>query len=334
MGHGSASLAQAGALSAGRAGRILLTAMQLSVVVATWNRSRLLGDTLRALAAQEVPAGLAWEIVVVDNNSTDATAQVVDEFAAHAAGASPAVPVRRVLEPEQGLSRARNRGVQEARGAILAFCDDDVLPAPDWVAGIPAALVRWRADGVGGRILPRFEGPAPPAWLTGNRRLMRQLALMDWEGSGPLALPLAPNPQVWGANMAFLRGVFDRAGEFDARRGVSGRRLFRGEEADLIERALRLGMRIVYDASLTVHHRIGPDRMRKAYFRRLAFDDGVGEARAAASATRSSARREALSELRRWAKCVVLRRPGAFDHELLLRNAIGRLAGSRSARER
>jgi len=255
--------------------------MQLSVVIATWNRVPLLADTLRALAAQEVPPGLAWEIVVVDNNSTDATAQVVDEFAAGAP-----VPLRRVFEPEQGLSRARNRGIREAQGTILAFCDDDVLPAGDWVARIPAALERWSADGIGGRILPRFEGPSPPpAWLTGNRRLLRQLALMDWEESGPLALPLAPNPQVWGANMAFRREVFDRVGEFDPRRGVFGRRLFRGEEADLIARALSLGMRIAYDASLTVHHRIGPDRMRKAYFRRLAFDDGVGEARAAASAT-------------------------------------------------
>jgi glycosyltransferase involved in cell wall biosynthesis len=308
--------------------------MQLSVVVATWNRAPLLGDTLRALAAQEVPSGLAWEIVVVDNNSTDATAQVVDEFAAPATvAATAAVPVRRVFEPEQGLSRARNRGVREARGAILAFCDDDVLPAVDWVAGIPAALNRWGADGVGGRILPCFDGPPPPAWLTGNRRLLRQLALMDWEESGPLALPLAPNPQVWGANMAFRRELFDRVGEFDPRRGVSGRRLFRGEEADLIERALRLEMRIAYDASLTVYHRIGPDRMRKKYFRRLAFDDGVGEARAhRAVGAPSSDYRDAFAEFRKWAKRTLLLRPGAFDHELRLRNAMGRLAGSWSAR--
>ncbi|HET9470688.1 MAG TPA: glycosyltransferase, partial [Usitatibacter sp.] len=300
--------------------------MQLSVVLATWNRAHLIADTLAALAAQEVPRGLAWEIVVVDNNSTDATAQVVDEFAA-----GVAVPARRVFEPAQGLSRARNRGVREARGAILAFCDDDVLPASDWVAGIPSAMDRWSADGVGGRILPRFEGrAAPPAWLTGNRRLMRQLALMDWEESGLLALPFAPNPQVWGANMAFRREVFDRVGEFDPRRGPSGRRLFRGDEVDLIERALASGMRIAYDAALTVHHRIGPDRMRKGYFRRLAFDDGMGEARvrrAAAGEERgflgapSSAYREASAEFRKWAKRVLLQRPGAFDQELRLRNA-------------
>ena len=309
--------------------------MQLSVVLATWNRAHLIADTLGALAAQEVPRGLEWEIVVVDNNSTDATAQVVDGFAAAAA-----MPVRRVFELAQGLSHARNRGVREARGAILAFCDDDVLPASDWVAGIPPAMDRWSADGVGGRILSRFEGPAPPpAWLTGNRRLMRQLALMDWEESGPLALPLAPNPQVWGANMAFRREVFERVGEFDPRRGPSGRRLFRGDEVDLIERALASGMRIAYDSSLTVFHRIGPDRTRKAYFRRLAFDDGFGEARVAPAVgghtflgAPSSAYRDAFDEFRKWAKRLLLLRPGVFDCELRLRNAMGRLAGSGTAR--
>jgi glycosyltransferase involved in cell wall biosynthesis len=310
--------------------------MDLSVVVATWNRARLLEGTLRALAAQEVPGDLAWEIVVVDNNSRDSTAEVVDAFAKTAA-----VPVRRVSEPQQGISHARNRGIREARGAILAFCDDDVLPAADWVAGIPAAMARWSADGIGGRILPRFEGPAPPPWLLENRRLMRLLAVMDWEESGLLALPLAPNPQVWGPNMAFCREVFGRVGEFDPRRGVTGRRLFRGEEVDLIERVLALGMRIAYDATLTVFHRIGPDRTRRAYFRRFAFDDGMGEVRAAIagngqgpSGAASSAYRDASDAFRRWAKRLILRRPGAFDQELRFRYAIGRLAGLWSERRR
>src|SRR5262249_16256709 len=169
--------------------------------------------------------------------------------------------------------------------------------------------------------------------------LVGQLALMDWAESGLLALPLAPNPQVWGANMAFRREVFDRVGEFDPRRGVSGGRLFRGEEADLIERMIRLGMRVAYDASITVFHRIGPDPMRKESFRRLAFDDGVGEARASTAgserwffAAPSSAYREAFSEFRKWAKRLLLRRPGAFDHELRLRNAMGRVVGYRSRR--
>ena len=247
--------------------------MQVSVVIGTYNRQHLLVGTLGALASQEVPGSLAWEIVVVDNNSTDSTAQVVAAFAE-----TTPTPVRYVFEPRQGISHARNRGIREARGAVLAFIDDDVLPANDWVSQVVAAVERWEADGVGGRILPRWEA-SPPHWLRDNRSLLRRLSIMEFDGSCLLALPLKPVPQVWGANMAFRRDVFHRVGEFDPRRGVVGKTLHRGEESDLIERALDLGLRIAYDAALTVFHRIGPDRTRKAYFRRMAFEDARGEAR-------------------------------------------------------
>src|SRR6476661_3558101 len=125
--------------------------MQVSVVVATYDRARLLGATLEALAAQRVPAGLDWEIVVVDNASRDGTAELIRWFAK----GSP-VPVRAAFEARQGVSHARNRGIAEARGAILAFTDDDVTPAKDWVAEISASMDRWKAQGVGGRILPQW----------------------------------------------------------------------------------------------------------------------------------------------------------------------------------
>jgi glycosyltransferase involved in cell wall biosynthesis len=305
-----------------------LTTMQVSVVIATYNRARLLEGTLGALASQEVPRSLQWEIVVIDNNSTDSTAQVVVAFSK-----TTAIPVRYVFEPLQGLSRARNRGVKEARGSIVAFNDDDVLPAPDWIAQVAAAIDRWNAHGVGGRILPRWEVP-PPRWLTENWRLMRQLAIMDFEGSRLLALPLEARPQVWGANMAFRRELFDRVGEFDPRRGIAGRKLFRDEESDLIYRALELGLRIAYDSALTVFHRIGPDRTRKAYFRRLAFDAAQGEARVAPvvggrsflGAPLSSYRR-AFLDFRKWVFLLLLRRPGAFDQQLRWLGSVGRLTG-------
>ncbi len=302
--------------------------MQVSVVVATYNRARLLQGTLEALAAQEVPRSLSWEIVVVDNNSSDSTPQLVAAFAK-----TTSIPVQSVFEPRQGLSRARNRGVREARGSILAFCDDDVLPAADWVAGIAAAIDRWDAHGVGGRILPRWESP-PPRWLTGNWRLLRRLSIMDFEGSRLLALPLARQPQVWGANMAFRRDLFDRLGGFDPRRGMAGPRLFRGEESDLIDRALELGLRIAYDGSLTVYHRIGSDRMEKDYFRRLAFDSAQGDARATAVGRGRSFLRAPLSSYPRaflsfwkWAALRLLRRPGAFDQELRWLGWVGTLTG-------
>jgi GT2 family glycosyltransferase len=249
--------------------------MRVSVVIVTFNRAQRLGEALGALAAQEAPPALLWEILVVDNNSRDRTEEVVS-----ACARSAPMPVRYVREPRQGISHARNRGTREARGSIVAFTDDDVFAAPDWVARIAAAFDRWDAHGVGGRILPRWEGD-PPRWLTESRHLLNRLAIMDSPESRLLALPLNAPPYVWGANMAFRRELFETIGGFDPRRGIVGSKLSRGEEVDLIHRAIAADLRVAYDPSLTVYHRIGPDRLRKSYFRRLVFDEAEGRARVA-----------------------------------------------------
>ena len=300
----------------------------VSVVVATYNRARLLPGVFGALASQQAPPSLDWEIVVVDNNSSDATPDVVASLAR-----TSRVPVRPAFEAAPGLSNARNRGVREARGEILAFTDDDVLPAPDWIAQIVAAIERWDAHGVGGRILPLWEVP-PPAWIEENARFLRRLSVMDFDEGRLLALPLERRPQVWGANMAFRRELLDRVGGFDARLGVTGSRLFRSEESDLIERALGLGLRIAYDPAPTVYHRIGPDRMRKSYFRRLEFDGAYGDARAArrveAPALLGAPRtayRNFFEAFRTWLILCLRRRPGVFDQELLWRFWAGAIAG-------
>ena len=307
--------------------------MDVSVLIGTYNRAPLLERTLAALGAQEYPASLRWEIVVVDNNSQDGTARCVDAFAAR----SP-VPVRRVHETRQGVSHARNRGIEEARGHILAFTDDDVLPASDWVAGVPAAIDRWAADGVGGRILPLWETP-PPAWLAQNRRLLDHLALMDFAGSGLLALPLPAGPQVWGANMAFRRDLFDRVGTFDPCRGMRGRKLYRGEDTDLVNRALAAGLRIAYDPRLTVSHRIGADRMRRAYFCKLSFDRGECDVQfgpAARGRTLGGAPRwmyrAVVTDLGRWLTAELLGRPDALTRRLDWFDLAGQLSGYRKLR--
>lgn len=302
--------------------------MQVSVVVGTYNRAHLLKGTLEALASQEVPSSLTWEIIIVDNNSRDTTAQVVTAFSK-----TTATPLRYVFEPQQGLSHARNRGIKEARGSIIAFTDDDVLPAPDWIVQVAAAIDRWNAHGVGGRILPRWEA-LPPRWLTDNRRLLNRIAIMDFEESCLLTLPLEAQPQVWGANMAFRRELFERVGDFDPRRGIVGKKLFRSEDTDLINRALEHGLKIAYDAALTVVHRIGSDRMRKAYFRRLMFDDAhVGARTNPVSSGRSFlgaplwSYRLALTDFWKWVGLVLLRRPGTFDQQLTWLSSAGTLSG-------
>ncbi len=305
-----------------------LMTMQVSVVIGTYNRARLLEGTLEALASQEVPDSLEWEIIVVDNNSRDATPQVVTAFSK-----AVAARVSYAFEPRRGLSHARNRGIREARGSLIAFTDDDVLPAPNWIAQVAAAIDRWNAQGLGGRILPRWEA-SPPPWLTANRSLLAGLAIMDFEASGLLTLPLARQPQVWGANMAFRRELFERVGGFDPRRGIVGKKLFRGEEIDLINRALESGLKIAYDAAPTVFHRIGPDRMRKAYFRKLTFDEAEGRARVAPVVRRRSflgaplgLYRSCFTGFWKLVGSMLLRQPGVFHQELGWLGSLGQLAG-------
>src|SRR6185503_13879751 len=174
--------------------------MDISVVVCTYNQASSLRLTLDALAAQVTPPDLAWEVVVVDNNSSDATARVVDAFAATAR-----IRVRYLFVGRQGLSHARNTGLAHANGAVVAFTDDDVGPAPEWLASISIAMRESGADIMGGRILPAWDAPPPP-WLRGRAFVPGHFAIM--EHAAPAVLRAATGiPAIWGANMAFRRDV-------------------------------------------------------------------------------------------------------------------------------
>ena len=140
--------------------RILLLAhgMLLSVIIPTRNRSKCLSALLDSLFRQEF-GSLSWEIIVVDNASTDNTQSVTQEKVGH----SP-IPLRYVCEPKLGLHHGRHRGTREAHGEIIAFVDDDTVLAPGWISGLDLILSR-KADAVVSRILPNWEADPPP-WLT------------------------------------------------------------------------------------------------------------------------------------------------------------------------
>ncbi len=247
-------------------------AIAVSVVIPTYNRAHLLRGAMDALVAQETPPGLRWEIVIVDNNSRDATRSLVQEAAARAA-----MPVSYLFEPRQGKSHALNAGIAAARGEVIAFTDDDVIPAPDWVATAARTLDRWGAAGAGGRILPSWEG-RPPGWLVGNVKLAHRLGIMEHEQAAALVAPVGGVPQVWGSNMVFRRSVLERLGGFDTGLGPVGRRRYLGDDSEMVDRVLLAGHRVVYDPALTVHHRVPRTRMRRTYFFRADWDRGEGEA--------------------------------------------------------
>jgi glycosyltransferase involved in cell wall biosynthesis len=252
--------------------------LAVTVIVATHNRAPLLGKTLEALIAQETPKHLGWEILVVDNGSTDGTLEVFRTMAMQAPGR-----LRYLFEPTLGKSRALNAGIAVARGAVLALTDDDVSPAADWVATAATVLDTRGVDGAGGRILPRWEAE-PPSWLLGSRQLLDYLAIMEHDE--PAMLPVAPGryPQVWGANMVLRREALVALGGFDPRLGPVGGRRFCEEDGDIVRRMLASGRAVAYDPALTVFHRVPRARLKRAYFRRLMWDMGEGRAFATAEA--------------------------------------------------
>ncbi|HEY1482576.1 MAG TPA: glycosyltransferase, partial [Candidatus Acidoferrum sp.] len=135
--------------------------VHLTVILCTYNRCRSLPAALQSVAAQQLPDALEWEILVVDNNSTDQTSDVVSEFAQR----NPPGRIRYLFEPRQGLSNARNAAIREARGEVIAFMDDDVTVDPYWLQTLTVSLRAGEYTGAGGRILPPQDFQ-PPRWLT------------------------------------------------------------------------------------------------------------------------------------------------------------------------
>jgi glycosyltransferase involved in cell wall biosynthesis len=298
--------------------------MDVSVVVCTYNRAASLRDTLDALDAQVTPPELEWDLLVVDNNSTDGTPAVVRDFAA-----ATRVPVRHLRVTRLGLSRSRNEGLARTRGAIVAFIDDDVCPARDWVRSVAVAMNEASADMLGGRIVPAWDH-APPAWLADRPALHHALTVLDHDRFA-VVVNATQFPTIWGANMAFRREVFDRVGVFDTRRGVRGHKLYRGEEIDLVSRALVTGCRAVYDPRVVVRHRVWAHRMRIAYVSRLYFQRAEGEALVQEPPGARGLLAVHLSMILyicRWTRSVVGRRPDRLDLWLDTCASVGHVWGS------
>ena len=239
--------------------------MLVSVVIATRNRSVLLGRTLRALALQRWPCA-QLDIIVADNGSTDDTRAVVDRCAADG------LPVRHVFVAEPGKSHAVNIALRLTRGDLIAFTDDDVQPDPDWLAGLVRAVEETDADYVAGRILPIWE-IAPPAWM--SPPLYGVLAIPE-NGTQRLPITADGSSQVMpiGANMAVRASVVARLGGLRTDLGKLAGSLRSGEDHEFFLRLLRAGCRGTYEPSALVRHLVPASRLNRGYFRRWLFRNG------------------------------------------------------------
>lgn len=243
------------------------TRMKYSVVIATYNRADDLRGTLASLAAMRPSA--PWEVVVVDNNSTDETCAVVGATAARFP-----VPLRYVFERQQGRSPALNAGIRAASGDIIVTTDDDVRVEPAWLDRCGDALDSLACDYIGGRVLPIWGAPRP-AWLPDHGgKHWAVIALLDY---GPEPIEFGTRVPL-GVNMAFRREAFERAGLLDPHIGRKAGTLLGQEVREWCIRARAAGIRGFYAPAVAVRHLIPPARLTKRYFRRWFYWRGISRA--------------------------------------------------------
>jgi len=231
----------------------------VTVVISTYNRCDQLRLTLESLLGQQTD-GFTWETIVVDNNSTDATPAVVESFIGRGNAR-----FEYVFEPRQGLSFGHNVGIARATAPIIAFTDDDIRPAADWVAKIKRTFDEHpKADFIGGKVLPRWSCPVP-AWLTPDH--WSPLALVDYGEEAFVVNPGRPNCLV-GANLAFRRAVFDRVGLFATGVQLVKNTIGSAEDYEMHMRVWRAGGHGLYVPDIVVTADVQAERTTKAYHRR------------------------------------------------------------------
>lgn len=228
---------------------------RISVVICTWNRSRLLRKTLERMTELDVPRGASWELIVVNNNSSDDTERVLDDF-------QSVLPLVRVFEKEPGKSNAANRAVSEAKGEYLVWTDDDVLVDADWLKTYLAAFARWpEASVFAGLIDPWFEEPPPP-WLEQVfPEVAHAYAALNY---GLTGFELTEKTPPFGANMALKRSAH-LVEPYDPKLGPRPNSGLRGEETSMVRRLLASGHTGRWIPEARVRHFIPAERSTLAY---------------------------------------------------------------------
>jgi glucosyl-dolichyl phosphate glucuronosyltransferase len=244
-----------------------------TILICTFNRAGLLGETLHSLAGMQVDPRLRWEVLVVDNNSSDDTRAVTEQFAT----TFPA-PVRWLFEGRQGKSHALNTGINAAAGGVIVFTDDDVQVPPDWLdAGVRPLIERTDIDYTGGPVHPLWESQ-PPAWIHGKPGIL-------W---GPIALvDYGPEPFIFedrrriamGVNMAVRRSLIGKVGGFHPELERSGTSLMGQGQAEFFFRTRAAGARGLYLPGMKLNHHVPASRLTRDYYRRWWYWKGVARAR-------------------------------------------------------
>jgi glycosyltransferase involved in cell wall biosynthesis len=242
--------------------------MNVSVVVSTYNRCAMLAKCICSLLQQKTN-GLQYEVIIVNNNSTDRTAETVASHAHNDAR------IRGLFECQQGVSFGRNTGIRAAKAELIAFCDDDVYVAGNWLQAIYDALLRYAdADFVGGRVLPVWK-VTPPAWISAT---LPPLALQDL-GDKPQIVSFQNPRCLISACLGVRRQAFERSGLFDTKTQRVKDRIGSTEDSDWELKIFQNGGHGVYVPDPVCYCEVDPKRMSKSYHRRWHLGHGAFHAK-------------------------------------------------------
>lgn len=243
---------------------------QCSLIICTRNRSGSLKNTLEKLASQKYPQE-KLEIIIVDNASTDNTRNVVNHFQDNFP-----FQLTYYFEQQLGLSAARNRGVAEACGEIVAFLDDDAYPQDaEWLQNLVNAFDDPAVSVAGGDLIPVWPGDGQrPNWIHDLLLYYLGITRFEFDAVRELNYPLYP----WGANIAFRKIQVQKMNGFPLILGRQGDVLLSGEESALCMLLDYSGEKIVYAPGAVVKHVIASNRLHEDWFLNRAKQQGITDA--------------------------------------------------------
>jgi glucosyl-dolichyl phosphate glucuronosyltransferase len=304
----------------------------ISIVIPTYNRAEILRKTLDSVARLSIPGGVEVEIIVIENNCTDHSARVFEDFSRR----SP-LPCRRINETRQGHSHVRNRGFAEAAFDQVVFFDDDVEVFPDWIPGYLKAVEDTQADCVVGPVFPLFEREVP-GYLT-PPMLNELCSPYSRKGEKRLLLESSVAHEIPGCNFGVRKEVALQIGGFDPEIGRKPGKavMLSCDDFDFGERLVKAGKRVVYEPSCAIRHLISVEKLSKAYLRKRWYGEGatqrIFDAVKGICFSPTRRLRLLLGVMRLAAAipfaCLSGRKGSTFEGELKARRAAGYLFGAR-----
>lgn len=296
----------------------------ISLLIPTYNRARYLREAILSLNAIEIPPGIELEVLIIDNNCTDNTAEVVAQVSKN-----HRLPVRHILETQQGLCFGRNRGIAEARYDHLGYLDDDILVSPQWVTSYFQAVRDFAADAVVGPVIPIFEGQQPD--FIRGRALEIISSSYSRKGEAPMLLPETTAHELPGCNFGVSREMAMRLNGFNTQLDRIGKKLLAGGDTDFGHRLVASGGRTAYHPGCWIKHVMAEEKLSKSYLRKRAYGLGGTYRRMTQSRPRLlDSMRRGLGACRLWAGVLwsyLTRQPEAFNRELNALEAWGHLWG-------